>query len=228
VFFVLTDVTPKSLFAYEADRWMYRLARVLGGAHALMRVVGLVPALKGISTLILRIARSGGGRANPFHPRQRLRAFLREGAAEGVITGYQHELVDKVLTLGDRKVRHAMIPLSRVTSVAVDTTRQGFIEHVRRHAHSRLPVWEDRRENIVGIVHITDVLGNHEGEAFDLRRVMGPALDVTPDVPVGKAMVRMQRARAAMAVVRDRKGRAAGIITMKDLVEEIVGELAVW
>ncbi len=230
IFFVFTDVTPKSVLTYEADRWMYRLAPVLRAAYGLLRVFPpLVPILKGISTLVLRVA-SGrhGGAANPFHPRQRLRALLREGAADGVITGYQDELVEKVLGLRDRRVRQVMVPLARLTSVSAETDRGEFIHHLRGHSYSRLPVWEGRRDHIVGIVHIRDALAAG-GERLDLRALMDRSVvKVAPDMPVGQALFRMQRQRAAMAVVRDARDRAVGILTIKDLVEEIVGELPVW
>jgi putative hemolysin len=229
IFFVFTDVTPKSVLTYEADRWMYRLAPVLRGAYGLLRVFPpLVPALKGTSTLVLSLAGGRRAGANPFHPRQWLRGLLREGAADGVITGYQNELVEKVLGLRDRLVRHVMIPISRVTSVSADTGRESFVRQLRGHSYSRLPVWEERRDHIVGIVHIRDVLASARG-GLDLRELVdGDLVTVPPEMPVGQALFRMRRQREAMAVVREGRGRTLGILTIKDLVEEIVGELAVW
>jgi CBS domain containing-hemolysin-like protein len=230
IFFVFTDVTPKSLFTYEADRLMVRLAPVLKGAYTVLRAVLLVGALKGVSTLVLRVGgapRAGDPQANPFQPRQRLRALLREGAAEGVITSYQDELVEKVLSLRDRQVRQVMIPLAKAAAVEQKTRRADLLEELRRHSYTRLPVWEERRERIVGIVHIRDVLA--ADESLDLAAVMNRDLVVlAPEMPVSQALFRMQRKRAAMAVVQDPKGRALGILTIKDLVEEIVGELPVW
>jgi len=229
LFLIFTDVLPKSLFTYEADRWMVRFGGVLRGAYGLLNGLGLLPALKGVSALVLRVAHGrAGARANPFHPRQRLRAFLREGAAEGVITGYQDELVERVLALRERQVQDVMIVLARVTSVEVSTDRERFLSHLRAHSYSRVPVWEGRSDHIVGIVHINDVLAAGP-EEFDLARLAVPEpLRVTPDMPVSQAMFRMRAARAAMAVVVGPRDRALGIITIKDLVEEIVGELAVW
>ena len=230
LFFVFTDVLPKSLFTYEADRWMVYFGGVLRGVHDLLHGLGLVPALKGASTLVLRVARGrGGARANPFHPRQRLRAYLREGAAEGVLTGYQDELVERVLALRERQVCDVMIPLTHVTSVEAGTDREHFVEHLRAHSFSRVPVWEGRHDHVVGIVHIQDMLAAAEAEAFDLKRLASAEpLCVAPDMPVSQAMFRMRAARAAMAIVVGPRDRAVGIITIKDLVEEIVGELAVW
>ena len=230
IFFVFTDLAPKSLFTYEADRLMYRLAPVLKGAYTVLRTILLVPALKGVSTLVLRIGgapRAGDPLANPFQPRQRLRALLAEGAAEGVITSYQDQLVEKVLELRDRQVRQAMIPLAKAAAVNIAARRPELIEQLRQHSYSRLPVWEDRREHIVGIAHIRDVLA--ADESLDLRTVMNPDVVTLPaDMPVGQALFRMRRKRAAMAVVEDARGRALGIVTIKDLVEEIVGELPEW
>jgi len=229
--FVFADVVPKSIFAVEADHWLYLLARPLSWCYAALRRTGVVGALNGLSNLILRAAnRQEAEGADPFHPRQRLRAVLSESAAEGVISGYQHELVTKVLALHEKLVRDVMIPMSRVAAVPVETDRPGFLEHMRRHAYSRLPVWQGRRENVVGIVHVNDVLAERaDGSPLDLAAVMSREFVSVPvDMTLSQAIFRMRKARAAMAIVRDEKGRAAGIITIKDLVEEIVGELAAW
>jgi len=226
IFFVFADVVPKSIVAYAADSWTQRMAGALRWAYRLLYGIGLVPALKGLSALVLWIARQPEG-ANPFHPRQRLRAFLREGAAEGAISGYQDELAEKVLTLREKTVGQVMIPLAHAASVPVDIGRDPFIEELRRHSYSRLPVWEGRKENVVGIVRINDVLAG--AGAFDLRAVMSrDVLAVPSDMPVGQAMFRMRKVRAPMAVVQDASGRTVGMMTIKDLVEEIVGELAAW
>jgi CBS domain containing-hemolysin-like protein len=229
VFFVFADVLPKSLFAVEADRWTYRVSRILASAYWLLTAVGLIPALKGLSSIILRVVRGReAAAANPFDERQRLRAFLREGAAEGVISGYQEELIDKILALRQTRVRQVMIPLSRAAAVPVDIDSRRFIEELRKHSFSRLPVWEGRPDAIVGIIRVDAVLAT-EAKALDLRNLMSrELLTLGPETPVSQALIQMQRRRAAMAIVQDSRGRALGVLTMKDLVEEIVGELAAW
>jgi CBS domain containing-hemolysin-like protein len=227
--FVFADVAPKSIFTAEADHWLYPMARPLRAAYLLLKKTGVVPALNGLSNLVLRaVKRAGVEAAEPFTPRQRLRALLSESHTEGVITGYQHELVHRVLGLRERLVRDVMIPMNRVAGVPVGITRPAFIEELRRHSFSRLPVWDGRRENIVGIVHINDVLAA-QGDAMDLATLMHREIVIVPpDMPVGQAMFRLRQSRAAMAIVRDERGRAIGILTIKDLVEEVVGELAAW
>jgi putative hemolysin len=237
ILFVFGNVVPKSVFVAEADHWMYPLARPLKAAYVVLRRTGVLPVLSGLSNLVLRVLRRGEaarreplGRttADPFHPRERLRAILREGAAEGVISGYQHELVGKVLGLREQLVHAVMIPISRVAGAAVDIDRERFMAELRRHSFSRLPVWEGRKENVVGIVHIMDVLAAGEGP-LDLGALMTrDFLTVPPDMTVPQALLKLRKARAAIAVVRDDKGRAVGVITVKDLVEEVVGELAEW
>jgi len=225
--FAFADVVPKTVFALEADRWTYRLASAMRWAYRLMRAVGLVPVLRGLSGLALRLvggtARAG---AEVFSPRQRLRAVIQEGLAEGVITGYQGELAERVLALRHKRVAEVMIPMREVAAVPVDATRTRLQRELRRHSFSRLPVYETRRDRIVGIVHVHDLLAR---DRLDLSEVMRrDVVRLRPETPVGTAMVRMRRARAAMAVVEDARGRALGIVTIKDLVEEIVGDLAQW
>jgi CBS domain containing-hemolysin-like protein len=226
--FVLTDVVPKSIFVAEADHWMYPMARPVRRVYRALRAVGILAAMKGISNLVVRIAHRGEAEAaEPFHPRQRLRAILGEGAAEGVISRYQHELVNKVLSLRERLVREVMIPMGRVAAVPVTIDRGRFIEELRKHSFTRLPVWEGKKENVIGIVRINDVLA--AGDSFDLASMMSrDFVAVPPDMTVSHALLEMQKARTAIALVRDDKGRTVGLITIKDLVEEIVGELAAW
>jgi len=230
ILFVFGTVIPKSLFTAEADHWLYGLARPLSASHWMVRKSGLVAALNGISNTIVRLMRCSETEAttDPFQPRQRLRAILSEGAAEGVISGYQHELASKVLEMRERPVRDVMIPMARVAAVAADIRRETFIEELRRHSFSRLPVWEGRRDNVVGIVHINDVLAAG-GEGFDLAALMRrDFLKIPADTTVSQALLKLRKTRSAMAVVLDEKERAIGILTVKDLVEEIVGELSAW
>jgi len=100
VLFVFCELLPKYLFAADPERFMSPLAGTVRGTYRLLYGLGLVPALKGVSRVVMRIAHKR--RAEPFTPRQRLRAILGEGAAEGVISGYQRELVDRVLSLREQ------------------------------------------------------------------------------------------------------------------------------
>lgn len=225
ILFVFCEVLPKNVFTFAPGERMCRLARPIRTVYWGLYAVGLVPALKGISGLVLRVARRRGA-VSPFSPRQRLRAIIREGLAEGVITGYQDQLAEKVLTLRDKTVGDVMIPLRQVAAVPVDATQRRFARELGRHSYSRLPVYENHRANVVGIVHINDVLFR---DAFDVAAAMRrDVVRLTAAATVGTSLVRMRRARAAMAVVVDDKGRAVGIVTVKDLVEEIVGDLAAW
>jgi putative hemolysin len=227
--FVFCELLPKNVFAFNPEARMCRLAAGVRAAYRLFSWTGLVPALKGLSTLVLRVAgKKQAAGANPFTPRQRLRALLRESAAEGVISGYQSELVEKVLALRDVSVRKVMIPLGHVVAVPLGITREQFIAGMREHSFTRLPVYVGARESIVGIVRIDDAIGA-EGGTFDLSAVMSrDVLSISTDAAVSQAMFRMRKARAAMAVVRDSRNGAVGIITIKDLVEEVVGELGAW
>ena len=227
--FVFCELLPKNIFAFNPEDRLCRLAAATRAAYRALSYIGLVPALKGLTTLILRLARTtAAGGANPFNPRQRLRALVQESAADGIISGYQSELVEKVLALREQPVRKVMIPLAQAVSVPVHIGRDDFLALARRHAYTRLPVYEGARESIVGIVRTDDVLAA-EGGPLDLSAVMvRNVLSVPGDLAVSQAMFRMQRARAAMAIVRDARDRAVGIITVKDLVEEIVGELGAW
>ncbi|MBN2582721.1 MAG: DUF21 domain-containing protein [Planctomycetes bacterium] len=228
VLFIFADLVPKNLFNAQADRLVRRSARMLWLANVAFRSLGLVAVLKGVSRLWTTVLRPKQP-SDPFPARARLRAILRDSAAEGVVTPYQNELVEKIMDLRSVHVAQAMIPARRVVTVHRGTDNAGFRRLVASCPYSRVPITDATGRNVVGIVRVHDVLESVAAEdRLDLDAFTSPTLDLAPSLSITQAIFAMQRNRAAMAIVRDVRGQFLGIITLKDLVEEIVGELEAW
>jgi CBS domain containing-hemolysin-like protein len=160
------------------------------------------------------------------HSVDELSMLVEETQEAGVIPADQATYLKRVFELNDKLVRDVMVPREKVVTLSLQATEQEVLEACRETAHTRMPVWEGTADHIVGIVNTKDLfnLFSLKGLVI-LLDAMYPAIFVTPDMPVARVMQMLRRARRAMAVVRDADARFAGIITLEDILEEIVGEI---
>jgi len=223
VLFIFGESVPKNVFQRLGETLVYRCAGVLRISSVVFSACGLSPLVRGVAWLLMRAA--PGGRRRPPGSRQSLSAIMTEGAAGGVLTHSQTIMVERVIHIGEVSLGDAMIPMSRVAAVGPGVTREGLLGVLEKHSYSRLPVLDDGGR-AVGVLNIYDVLTDESvSRPADAMR---PAPALAADVSVTDALFRMQQANCEMGIVADAEGLAAGIVTIKDLVEEIVGELEAW
>ncbi|NQU76868.1 MAG: DUF21 domain-containing protein [Planctomycetes bacterium] len=227
VLFVLGELVPKNVFRVAGETLTYRLSWVVTAVMGACRWIGLSPVVLAVGGVMLRLwpgHKIGGGEPEP---RQRVRTFLAEGHAQGVLTQFQSHMADRVVSMQSTTVREVMVELSRVVSIPAECPEKQFVETLARHDFSRLPVGRDRPDNIVGIVNIYDVLRADDGLA-NLTDHVRPPICLAETLNVSEALVTLQRAHLAMGLVVSATDKPVGIVTIKDLVEEIVGELEAW
>ena len=220
VIFVFGEMLPKDLFRRHADVLMYRLAGPIDALRTLFwPVIFVLQLITDLATRRLPRER----RALPL-TRTALAEWIAEGRREGQLSEYQQVLSSNVMALLRKNVSVAMIPIDEVDMVSAERVGEELGRALRRAKHSRLPVYEGDRENVVGVLHTLDYIcaRTEDRSARDLARkpVVVPQAD-----GVQAALVKLQKQRQLMAIVADDEGRSRGVITMKDLVEEIVGEL---
>ena len=181
-----------------------------GNANAVVRALGVEPQEE------LSSARSA----------DELSVLVKRSADEGALAEETASLVQRTLAFGDRRAHDAMVPRGRVDSLEVDQTVADLLELARETGHSRFPVQDDENE-IAGVAHIRHGLAVPFDERSTTRvdAVMGPATFVPDTVPLDDLMDTLRAGGLQMAVVVDEFGDHAGLITLEDLVEEIVGEV---
>lgn len=181
-----------------------------GNANAVVRALGVEPQEE------LSSARSA----------DELSVLVKRSADEGALAEETASLVQRTLAFGDRRAHDAMVPRGRVDSLEVDQTVADLLELARETGHSRFPVQDDENE-IAGVAHIRHGLAVPFDERPTTRvdAVMGPATFVPDTVPLDDLMDTLRAGGLQMAVVVDEFGDHAGLITLEDLVEEIVGEV---
>jgi len=220
--FVFGDVVPKNWFRAEADRLMYRSARFLKSVVTLLRMTGILWVLSRLTRVSAWLAgREQDNRTRG--PRGEVLGLLREGAAEGALTTEQAEIVERVMNLSSVRVGSIMIPRRRVAGVPITANRTQFLRAVRGHSYSRMPVVERDGKTVSGIISVCDVLAN-DTEA-GIQTFMRPPIVLQAQDSAARAIIQLRKANETMAMVNDPRRGFVGIITLKDVIEEIFGEL---
>lgn len=223
--FVFAETLPKDLFSVHADRFVYPFARFLLLIKWLLTACGILPLVTLMGTLTMRLL--GGSSKQPvFHPRMQVASLVREGVGYGLLSDEQSALTGRVLRLAQRSLDEEMTPWKDVLALKVDTTVDALWELAGRSSISRYPVISEDG-NVMGMVSLHEALmyGKANCPAIEQMIQHTPSLDIT--MPVRNALRQLQVDKAAMGIVYQ-EAKAVGIVTVKDLVEPITGELASW
>jgi putative hemolysin len=197
-----------------------RPLELLGGA--LRPIVWLLAR----GTDALAIVFGAGKIEVPATSLQEIRHLIEVGTAEGVVGEVQQKLAFEALQLGDRTTRQIMKPRVDIDAVDVETPPEELLGAIAMAGFSRLPVYEGDLDHIIGFVHLKDVLRQHYlGWKLDLRKLIRPALTVPDTMRLDQLLVRFQEQRNQLAVVVDEFGSTRGMVTLEDVLEELVGEL---
>ncbi|MEO5617539.1 MAG: CBS domain-containing protein, partial [Candidatus Eisenbacteria bacterium] len=160
------------------------------------------------------------------HSVDELSMLVEETQEAGVMPADQAGYLKSVFELSDKTVRDVMVPRDKVTTLSLLASEEEILEVCRETSHTRMPVWEGSPDHIVGVVNTKDLfsLFSLKGIVILMDAVYS-AIFVSPAVPVSRVLQTLRRAKRAMAVVRDADGKFLGIITLEDILEEIVGEI---
>lgn len=228
ILLVFGGIIPKDLFQREADRLMYPLARPIHWTVAIGRMIGIVPLVRWLTKLLVRWIDPGQAQSDDAGlPRMHIRRLLHEGAARGGLSVFQRDILDRVMNIAQVRVADVMIPRARCAMVSADIGRADFLRVARMAHFSRLPMHQagDPRR-VIGIINVYDVLTDESEKP--IREYARPAVAIHDAETVSAAMLKLQQNRQVMGIATDGAGHCVGLFTMKDLAEEIVGELEAW
>ncbi len=222
---VFCEIAPKSLALRFNERLALGLGRPVAALTSVLRP--LVGALTLVSNSLLRAATRGRGVVGPFVTEEELKLMLHLSQQQGVVEYGEQEMIHGILEMTDKTVHEVMVPRIDVVAIDVGGSVAELIDLVVEHGHSRIPVYEDSIDNIVGVVYAKDLLRETARHADDRRiRTLMREPYFTPEVKhVGELLHEMQERKVHMAVVVEEHGGTAGIVTFEDLIEEIVGPI---
>ena len=155
-----------------------------------------------------------------------LRRIVSASEQEGEIDHIESSMIDNVFDFADRVAREVMVPRQDMVCLFTDDSLAENLATIRSSRHTRYPLCDEDKDHVIGTIHVRDLLAIRDGvESFDLRRLMRPLVVIPEAMPISKALPLMQQRHVQMVLVADEYGGTAGLITMEDLVEEIVGEI---
>jgi len=228
IFFVMADVVPKNIFRLRADTLVVKYRWPVVVAHTILSVPAAI--LSAVGTFIGSIGAGDDAGSGPG-VRADILFNVSEARERGCLSGFQDRAVLNVMLLSEKKLRDVMVPLDRVVC-APDTASVGEIrELMSGRCYSRVPVYSGGRDCVTGIFHILDAPLMGGGDE-PVRQIIRSAFFLSADMPLHLCLRAMQSGRRHMVVAVDdgepSRKAALGIATLKDIVEEIVGELAAW
>jgi putative hemolysin len=225
---IIGELVPKTLALTFADRFAIFVARPIGWFDRALR-----PIVWFVSTVSNVLVRALGGRDRPqagYLSTEELKMLVETGSEQGGIEEDEKEMIHGVIELAETKVHQVMVPRIGIQAVEVSDSIGEVLEMIVRAGHSRVPVYEENLDNIVGILYAKDLLpflmpGAGSAAKIDIRALARPATYVPETKPVDELLTEMRANKRHIAIVVDEYGGTAGLITMEDVVEEIVGEI---
>ena len=164
--------------------------------------------------------------AEHSHSGEELRFLLEQGREGGTIEQEEHELIENVFEFGETTVREILVPRTSIAAIEVTSSRSALVNLLVEGGYSRIPVYEDSLDNIIGVVHAKDLITLMEHrDLIILRDLLRPAFFVPETKPIDDLLREFQRRKVHLAIVVDEFGSTAGLVTMEDVLEELVGEI---
>ena len=217
------EITPKTIATLKADDLALTYARPI---YALMTVLTPVIYIVGkLANGILFLLRVDPNAKKDTITEHELRSMVNVGQENGVIEREEKQMIYNVFDFGDSAAKDVMIPRIDMTFIDVDSTYQELMDIFKEDMHTRFPVYEDNTDNVIGIINIKDLLLYPENEPFSIRKILREPYFTYEYKRTTDLMMEMRKASVNLAIVLDEYGSTAGLVTLEDLLEEIVGEI---
>jgi putative hemolysin len=222
---IFGELVPKSLALAHPESFALRLS---GFVELMLRLLSpLVIVLTAITRRVAGIL-GAGQQAEGVMSTEELRILVERGGEQGILEAEEEQMIQAVIELGDQRIHEVMIPRIDMVSLPADATLDEVIDKVIDQGHSRIPVYEETIDEIVGILYAKDLLPflkPSTGPRASLRSLLRTPVFVPESMSVDDLLHEFQRRKVHIAIVLDEYGGTAGLVTIEDLLEEIVGEI---
>jgi CBS domain containing-hemolysin-like protein len=222
---VFGELAPKSLAIQKSVRTTLAVSLPLRAFFIAARP--FIWVLNGFANFILKIfgiTTLEGGETH--HSSEELQYLLEQGKETGAIDSNEHELIQNVFDFNERVVKNIMVPRTKISGIELDTSKEVLLEILITEGYSRMPVFDEVIDKIVGIVHAKDILPLlARGEEIVLKNIIRKPYFIPETKKINDLMAELQQKRIQIAIVSDEFGGTAGMVTLEDIVEELVGEI---
>ena len=217
------EITPKTTATIHAEKLALIYAPIISIFMKIMTPVIFI--INGLSNAVLLLLRIDPNAKNQTMTENELRTIVDVSHEDGVIESDEKEMIYNVFDLGDAKAKDVMVPRVHVTFADVNTTYEELIEIFREDKFTRLPIFEDSTDNVIGTINMKDLLLFDNTKEFYIRDILREAYFTYEYKNISELLVEMREASFNIAIVLDEYGDTAGLITLEDILEEIVGEI---
>jgi CBS domain containing-hemolysin-like protein len=221
---VFGELAPKSIAIQKPVWTVMTVSAPLRFFFVVFRPI--IWLLNGFANLILRLIGIKTVQGEAHHSSEELQYLLDQGKETGAIDSNEHELIQNVFDFNERVVKNIMVPRTKISGVDINTEKDELLEILITEGYSRIPVYDDVIDKIVGIVHAKDILPLlARNEEIILKDIIRKPYFVPETKKINDLMAELQQKRIQIAIVLDEFGGTAGMVTLEDIVEELVGEI---
>ena len=221
---VFGELAPKTLAIQRSVRTALAVSAPLRIFFVVFRP--LIWVLNTFATFILNALGVSPVQGETHHSSEELQYLLEQGKETGALDSTEHELIQNVFDFNERVVKNIMVPRTKISAVDINTDKEELLEILITEGYSRLPVYDDVIDKIVGIVHAKDILPRlARNEDIVLKDIIRKPYFVPETKKINDLMAELQQKRIQIAIVSDEFGGTAGMVTLEDIVEELVGDI---
>jgi len=219
---IFAEITPKSLASRNPENVSLRVARSIFFVTSLLNPVAIVFTY--ITNFIIRLFGGKGDNTKPFITEEELKTMLDVSHEEGVLEIEERKMINNVFEFGDSQVKDVMVPRTDMVAIEATSSYSEILNTFKEEQFSRIPVYRESIDDIIGILHIKNLAFIDEKD-FDINEALREPYFTYEYKKITELFEEMRKARAALTIVLDEYGGTSGLVTMEDLVEEIVGEI---
>lgn len=220
---IFGEITPKTVATINSDKLSLVYAYPIHFIMTILTPISIV--INMLARVIFFILRVDPNAKPDAITEEELRTIVDVSHESGVLEEEEREMIKNVFDLGDAKAKDVMVPRVNVIFADVDSTYKELIELFREHKFTRLPVYEETTDNVIGTINMKDLLLYDNTEEFQIREFLRDAYFTYEHKNISELLVEMREASYNIAIVLDEYGETAGLITLEDILEEIVGEI---
>ena len=220
---VFGEITPKTLSTISAETIALRFARII---YMLMVVLTpVIAVVNQLSFMVLRLLRVDPNKKAEAITEDELRTIVEVSHEEGVIESEEKKMINNVFDFGDSVAKDIMVPRIDMSFVDVNAAYPELMDQFREEKYTRFPVFEETTDNVIGVINIKDIFLGGDVEDFSVRKFLRQPLYTYEFKKVSELMLEMRKTDVNIVIVLDEYGATAGLITLEDMLEEIVGEI---
>ncbi len=223
VILIFGEVSPKTMATIKADSFALAIAGIIDVLMFILTPVIFV--INKMASVVLAFLRINPNEADTAMTEDEIRTIVDESQESGAIEDEEREMIHNVFDFGDSLAKEVMIPRIDMTFVQADATFKELIDIYRENKYTRLPVYEESTDHVIGIINMKDVILIDSVEEFSIRNIIREPFFTYEHKNTADLFVEMRKSSIPLAIVLDEYGVTAGMVTLEDLLEEIVGEI---